>query len=462
MADVASKDENSVSTLLAVSSDDGSSPIKLYADPSSHRLLVSGGGGGGGVNSVAVATANGFAGTVASPTTNPVITVKTTVTGVLKGNGTSISAAVGDTDYQNPITLTTTGSSGPATFISDVLNIPQYSGGGSTPNLSQVLTVGNDGGNLGMTNVGLITDISAVDDIDLTNRILYDSSGLASFNYNHRNIIATDGSTIIVDGTNLFLTNTFGIDVLRWDSQTLYDASNHKSGDWTNRTLYKTGGSAIAFDYTGTGNNSALLSFNGSGVIRDASGNTYLTAATLPAGPWSLSTGVVSLTTGTNHVYIQTGIYDVSTNLSVDSSNRQLIASDGTTVLLDWSSAFSPYGAYALPSTDGTAGQTMVTDGAGSVTWQTAGATIASRYVLTFNATTDWGSPSGGFYTISLSGATHGHGNNPMTQFFEDTGGGALVTVQPDQVTVDNTNGNITFRVTSTPDLRFAGQCVVI
>jgi len=40
------------------------------------------------------------------------------------------------------ITLTTTGSSGPATLISNVLNIPVY-GGGSTPTLDQVLTAGN-------------------------------------------------------------------------------------------------------------------------------------------------------------------------------------------------------------------------------------------------------------------------------------------------------------------------------
>jgi len=40
------------------------------------------------------------------------------------------------------ITLTTTGSSGPATLISNVLNIPVY-GAGSTPTLDQVLTAGN-------------------------------------------------------------------------------------------------------------------------------------------------------------------------------------------------------------------------------------------------------------------------------------------------------------------------------
>ena len=40
-------------------------------------------------------------------------TGSTTLTGILKGNGTgSVLTAVGDTDYQKPITLTTSGSSG--------------------------------------------------------------------------------------------------------------------------------------------------------------------------------------------------------------------------------------------------------------------------------------------------------------------------------------------------------------
>lgn len=45
------------------------------------------------VTSVSVTTANGFAGTVTDPTTTPAITLETTVTGLLKGNGTGVSAA---------------------------------------------------------------------------------------------------------------------------------------------------------------------------------------------------------------------------------------------------------------------------------------------------------------------------------------------------------------------------------
>jgi hypothetical protein len=56
-------------------------------------------GTNGTVTSVSVVSANGFAGTVANSTTTPAITLTTTITGILKGNGTAISAAVSGTDY---------------------------------------------------------------------------------------------------------------------------------------------------------------------------------------------------------------------------------------------------------------------------------------------------------------------------------------------------------------------------
>ena len=54
-------------------------------------------------------------------------------TSILKGNsGGALANAVAGTDYQAPITLTTTGTSGAATFVGNTLNIPQYSGGGGS------------------------------------------------------------------------------------------------------------------------------------------------------------------------------------------------------------------------------------------------------------------------------------------------------------------------------------------
>ena len=85
--------------------------------------------GSGTVTGVTVVSANGLAGT-ASAAPVPAITLSTTVSGIVKGNGTALSAASAGTDYQAPITLTTTGTSGAATFTSNTLNIPNYTGGG--------------------------------------------------------------------------------------------------------------------------------------------------------------------------------------------------------------------------------------------------------------------------------------------------------------------------------------------
>lgn len=69
--------------------------------------------GSGTVSSVSVVSANGFAGTVATETTTPAITVSTSITGILKGNGTAISAAVaGDFPTLNQ---STTGTAANAT-----------------------------------------------------------------------------------------------------------------------------------------------------------------------------------------------------------------------------------------------------------------------------------------------------------------------------------------------------------
>lgn len=50
------------------------------------------------LTSVSVATSNGFAGSSSGGVT-PSITLRTTISGLLKGNGTAISAAVSGTDY---------------------------------------------------------------------------------------------------------------------------------------------------------------------------------------------------------------------------------------------------------------------------------------------------------------------------------------------------------------------------
>ena len=64
--------------------------------------------GTGSVTTVSVATANGFQGSVATPTSTPVITLQTSVSGMLKGSGNALVAATAGTDYQTPYAILST------------------------------------------------------------------------------------------------------------------------------------------------------------------------------------------------------------------------------------------------------------------------------------------------------------------------------------------------------------------
>lgn len=86
------------------------------------------GGGAGTVTTVSVVNANGFSGTVANAGTTPAITMQTTVTGLLKGNGTAISAATAGTDFMAPSSFVTretpTGSVNGANVTFTLANTP--------------------------------------------------------------------------------------------------------------------------------------------------------------------------------------------------------------------------------------------------------------------------------------------------------------------------------------------------
>jgi hypothetical protein len=117
------------------------------------KWITSSSGSSGTVTSVSVVSANGFTGTVANSTTTPAITLTTSINGLLKGNGTAISAATAGTDYIAPYGSTTAnyvlaapnGSAGTPTFRALVA--------ADIPNLSYAPTAGS----ASITTLGTIT-----------------------------------------------------------------------------------------------------------------------------------------------------------------------------------------------------------------------------------------------------------------------------------------------------------------
>jgi len=144
-----------------------------------------------------------------------------TLTGVLKGNGTSaFSAAIANTDYQSPITLTTTGTSGAATFNGTTLNIPQYSGGSGTPGGSNTQVQFNNSGSFGGsanftwdgTNVQLGTQGALrFADADSSNYVAFKSPATVSSN--------VTWTLPAVDGTSAQVLSTNGSGTLSWVTQ---------------------------------------------------------------------------------------------------------------------------------------------------------------------------------------------------------------------------------------------------
>lgn len=101
-------------------------------------------GGTGTVTTVSVATANGFAGTVATATTTPAITLTTSITGILQGNGTAISAAT--TTGSGSVVLATS-----PTLVTPALGTPSALVGTNITGTAAGLTAGTVTTNANLT-----------------------------------------------------------------------------------------------------------------------------------------------------------------------------------------------------------------------------------------------------------------------------------------------------------------------
>lgn len=169
----APRDQNFVPTLLGVSNVDGTTPITVYADPTTHRLLVDLAGGSGTVTSVSVVTANGFAGTVATATTTPAITISTTINSpVLAGNGTAIAAA------------TTTGSGSTVVLANSPTFTDDITLGGAGVATGSILFKGTTSGTVTMKSAdtaGTWTFTLPANDGDADQVLKTDGSGVTSW-----------------------------------------------------------------------------------------------------------------------------------------------------------------------------------------------------------------------------------------------------------------------------------------
>ncbi len=137
--------------------------------------------------------------------------------------------------------------------------------------------------------------------------IIYDASSVPAIDPTNRQLIATSGTTLAIDWSQTgYNSNAF----LSWDGTgiiylngTIHSPNDtYESVDTRSRQLFNATGSAI-IDWSGNGNNTSVLSFNG----------------------FNLVFGTAALIQSSNN------------NGSIDPNVRQLIGSDGSQITVDWS-----------------------------------------------------------------------------------------------------------------------------
>lgn len=160
-------------------------------------------------------------------------------------------------------------------------------------------------------------------------------------------------------------------------------------------------------------------------------------------------------------------------NLTVPGENvtpdfgSQTVITDGGFSIKDSGSSYavtmqapSLSASYSLtwPTDDGGSGQVLSTDGNGGLSWVTVSdAGGATGYADTF-VVADWQGPSGGFYTISYSAATHNLGVNPQVDIFELSGSDYI---EAEAEIVHDASGNVTVRIPDVAEARFDGKIII-
>jgi hypothetical protein len=351
----------------------------------------------GTVTSVSVVSANGFAGTVATSTTTPAITLTTSVIGILKGNGLAISNATDGIDYSlgtsalaTGIIKSTTGTGALTIAIAGDFPTLNQNTSGTAAGLSATLVEISGGTGQSTYTTGDILYASAANTLSTltvgsNGQVLTLAAGVPIW------ITPTTGTVTSVTGTTNRITSSGGatpaidIDVAYVGQSSITTLGTITTGTWTGTTIAEING--------GTGFSSYAV-----GDILYASSTTALSKLVVgTAGQvLTLAGGVPTWATAPTQVagantelqFNSSGVFGASANLTWDGTS---LAASNFTTPGNVTISVAGKGLFIKEGSNAKMGQSVLA--AGTVTVSTTAVTASSRIWL----------------TVATSGGTQGH-----------------------------------------------------
>ena len=289
----------------------------------------------------------------------------TTLSGLVKGNGTgAMTAAVAGTDYQAPLTLTTTGS-GAASLSGTTLNIPATTNYALPTASASTLGGVKVGSNLSIDGSGVLSANVSAGTISGTVPVANGGTGQTTL-AGVKNILGLTDSKIAI-GSDAGLTNQ-GNNAI---------ALGYNAGK-TNQ-----GASSIAIGYLAGGTATQGISSIAIGPISGGGGNESV-AIGLSAWTGANNATAVGTLAAAGHVNSSAiGYQAVTTAPNTIQLGADGVTVSGSTAITNVRTSGSlTAGAVTYPNTNGTAGQVLTANNNGNASWTTI-ASVADASTMT-------------------------------------------------------------------------------